>query len=252
MKKMCITRRNGPDAMLTGKWVGRFVAVLAALFLSSHISHGGKKSELDRVVKGVQKRYEKIDTYKVSFNQTLTSPVFKKVIREASGVIYYAKPGKIRWEYKKPEERLYLIDGEFFWDYDPKAKQVLKVPVGDALAGDIPHGFLFGAGDLRKDFKVKLLGSTTQGPDVGYRLSLEPRDKDLRTVMSDLLLIVDPDNYGVVASTFTDAQGNINHYSFSDIVVNPKLKPELFKFKIPHGVKVILPVTESELAPHRQ
>jgi len=209
-------------------------------------------SELDKIVNGVQKRYRAVETYQVVFHQSLTSPVFKKVIREAEGVIYFAKPGKIRWEYEKPEKRLYLIDGEFFWDYDPLSKQVLKIPVADALAGDVPHGFLFGVGNLRKDFKIKLVGTSTKGPNAGHRLSLEPHDKELRTAVSNLVLVADPKDYTIISSSFTDAQGNVNNYSFSKIQMNPKLKPDLFTFKIPRGAKVLLPVTESELEQHKK
>jgi len=221
-------------------------ASIIALAVLLYAIPGTTGAQMDTVINGLQKRYEKITTYKVKFHQTLTSPVFKKVIREADGVIYYAKPGKIRWEYKKPEKRLYLMDGEFFWDYDPSSKLVMKVPMNDALAGDVPHGFLFGAGNLKKDFKLKPLAKSDESQSKTYSVSLVPKDKDLRSVLSDLVLVISTEDYSVVGSSFTDAQGNVNEYTFSDIVINPELDPELFRFKIPHGAKVILPITESE------
>ncbi len=241
-----------------GRWLIVKVLAVTVMLLTlptvfaADTSSKAESDKLERkVVDGLQKRYEKIETYKVKFHQTLSSPVFKKVIREASGVIYYSKPGKIRWEYKKPDERLYLVDGEFFWDYDPSAGQVLKVPLEDALAGDVPQGFLFGAGDIKKDFNVELIGKTTKGSTPGYRLKLEPKDKALKRAISDLELVVSPEKYRVIASSFTDAQGNINRYKFTDIKENPELKPELFAFKVPKGVKVMLPVTKSEVEQHK-
>lgn len=207
---------------------------------------GASTPDLNKIISGVQKRYDKVQTYKVAFHQTLTSPVFKKVVREADGVIFLLKPGKIRWEYKTPEKRVYLIDGEFFWDYDPAAKQVLKIPAKDALAGDIPHGFLFGAGNFGKDFNVKYIGEATTGPAPGYRISLNPKDENLQMIMKDLALTIKPDDFSVVSSSFTDAQGNINEYTFSKIEMNPKIDPELFVFKTPPGVKVILPLSPSD------
>ena len=221
------------------------------VFTIIQTSFGAPSSDVERVIEGLQKRYDKIKTLKMDFHQTLTSSVFKKVIREADGTIYYAKPGNIRWEYKTPEERLYLIDSEQFWDYDPKAKQVLKIPVKDALAGDVPQGFLFGAGNLRKDFQVTLITNPPPAPGTGHSIALYPRDATLRSAISNLVLVVNPTDYSVTASSFTDAQGNINNYTFSNIVVNPVLDPELFRFKIPRGVKVILPVTESDLKKHQ-
>jgi len=240
---------------LAGRWpiVVNLLAVLI-LFTMPPASPAATNPSTDeyeglekKVIEGLQKKYENISTYKVRFHQTLSSPVFGKVIREAGGVIYYRKPGKIRWEYKEPDERLYLVDGEFFWDYDPSAGQVLKIPLKDAFAGDVPRGFLFGAGNIQKDFEVELAGETAEGYTPGYRLKLEPKEKDLKRAVSDLVLVVNPKDYSVVASSFTDAQGNVNRYEFTDIEVNPKLKPELFAFKVPKGVKVMLPVTQSEI-----
>ena len=226
-------------------------AVSLFILIVTQMSFGAPSGDIEKVIEGLQKRYDKIKTLKMGFHQTLTSSVFKKVIREADGVIYYAKPGNIRWEYKAPEERLYLIDSEQFWDYDPKAKQVLKIPVKDALAGDIPQGFLFGAGNLRKDFQVTLITNPSPAPGAGTSIMLYPRDAMLRSAISNLVLVVNPTDYSVIASSFTDAQGNINNYTFTNIVVNPELDPELFRFKIPRGVKVILPVTESDLKKHQ-
>ena len=223
--------------------------VFAALQYSSS---GPLPTDVNQAIEGLQKRYEKIKTCKVNFHQSLTSAAFRKVIREADGVIYYTKPGKIRWEYKAPEERLYLIDGEMFWDYEPKAKQVLKLPVSVALAGDVPQGFLFGAGNLRKDFQITLITDPPPAPtEKGYRLSLNPKDPDLRAAISNLVLVVNSTDYSVTASSFTDVQGNINNYTFSNIVDNPALDPEMFRFKIPRGVKVIVPATEVEKKKHK-
>lgn len=222
--------------------------LIIALFFISAIAIEGTASNLtlENILNGLQQRYEKTTTYKTDFEQTLTSEAFKKVIRSASGVIYYAKPGKIRWEYQKPEKHIYLIDGEIFWDYDIEQKQVIKIPVKEALAGNLPQGFLFGVGNFKKDFEVKLLGYLDQTPPKGYVLSLTPKDKELRNVIANLEMVVDERDFQVVSAKFLDAQGNINQYVFSNSELNPKLKPELFIFSIPTGVKVILPVTPGE------
>lgn len=229
---------------------GVFAGVIVAAFLSAPVIVA-KPGDLNQVLDGMQKRYEATQTYKTDFQQTLTSEVFKKVIRDAAGTIYFAKPGKIRWEYSKPDKHLYLIDGEIFWDYDEAQKQVIKIPMKDALAGAIPQGFLFGAGNFRKDFDVKLVVHREQEPHKGYALSLTPRDKDLRASMTSLELLVDDQDYRIVETNFTDAQGNVNHYTFTNSVLNPALDPKMFIFAVPEGVKVILPAMPNEMPKHR-
>jgi outer membrane lipoprotein carrier protein len=227
------------------------IVVLIVVLLLSPRGLTAKSPELAQILDAMQKRYNSTQTYKTAFEQTLKSAAFKKVIRNASGTIYYTRPGKIKWVYEKPDKHLYLIDGETFWDYDETEKQVIKIPLKDALAGSVPQGFLFGAGNFQKDFDVKLMGHSTQEPHKGYALSLTPRDKDLRAAVSDLELLVSDEDYGVLETRFDDAQGNINYYIFTDSVLNPKLDPGMFIFKIPEGVKVILPMMPGEMPPPR-
>lgn len=242
-KKFLARYRN----FLFQKKIANILAIIAfSMIYALAIGQSAGSLKLDDILNGLQQRYEKTATYKTDFEQTLISEAFKKVIRTASGVIYYAKPGKIRWEYQKPEKHIYLIDGEVFWDYDVEQKQVIKIPLKDALAGNVPQGFLFGAGNFKKDFEVKLLGYSNQAPTKGYALSLTPRDKELRNVISNLEMLIDERDFRVVSAKFLDAQGNINQYVFSNSELNPKLKPELFIFSIPTGVRVILPVTPGE------
>ena len=50
----------------------------------------------------------------------------------ASGEVVFAKPGKMRWTYESPEPSLVVSDGATLWIYDPKAREVQKLPLGDA------------------------------------------------------------------------------------------------------------------------
>jgi outer membrane lipoprotein carrier protein len=228
--------------------IASLTIITAALFLSPVIL-AAKDPALSQVLDAMQKRYQTTMTFKTNFEQTLMSEAFKKVIRSASGIIYFQKPGKVRWVYEKPDKHLFLIDGETYWDYDEAQKQVIKIPLKEALASNVPQGFLFGLGNFQKDFNVKLLAHSTEGPRKGYSLALTPHDKDLRAVISGLELLVSDDDYRVLETKFTDAQGNINTYKFTDTVINPKLDPNMFIFKIPEGVKVILPSMPGDAQP---
>src|SRR6267378_3818889 len=42
-----------------------------------------------------------------------------KIVRSEAGVAYFAKPGKMRWEYASPEPNLYLVNGKWSWFYVP-------------------------------------------------------------------------------------------------------------------------------------
>src|ERR1700752_5489549 len=46
--------------------------------------------------------------------------------RTESGTLWLKKPGKMRWEYRSPKEKLFLSDGQNAWFYVPGDRQARK------------------------------------------------------------------------------------------------------------------------------
>jgi len=49
--------------------------------------------------------------------------------RVESGTLWLKKPGKMRWEYRSPREKLFVSDGKDAWFYVPGDHQARKTPV---------------------------------------------------------------------------------------------------------------------------
>src|ERR1700732_3977862 len=49
------------------------------------------------------------------------------VMREEAGKAHLLRPGKMRWEYEKPEKNLFLMDGKYVWFYAPADRTVTRV-----------------------------------------------------------------------------------------------------------------------------
>jgi len=50
------------------------------------------------------------------------------VLRTEAGTAYFRRPGKMRWEYERPEKDLFLVDGKTAWFYVPADHTVTRVP----------------------------------------------------------------------------------------------------------------------------
>jgi len=50
------------------------------------------------------------------------------VLRAEAGTAYFRRPGKMRWEYDRPENHLFLVDGKTAWFYVPADHTVTRVP----------------------------------------------------------------------------------------------------------------------------
>ena len=111
---------------------------------------------VDEVIDKVEATCARVQDVSARFQQTATNRTLGDV-REASGVFLAKRPGKMRWEYQKPEPRLFVTDGKTLWAYSPADKQVLVQDVAEAMPSRVPLSFLAGDCALRKDFTISLV-----------------------------------------------------------------------------------------------
>jgi outer membrane lipoprotein carrier protein len=197
---------------------------------------------LERAVAAVEVRYAAVRDLRASFAQTtksvtigmrgIASPV------ERTGTVAFAKPGKMRWSYEHPEPSEVISDGRTLWIYDPAAREVQKLSVGDGVLSGAAIQFLLGEGDMRRDFHVSLIACARDAVD----LELVPR-RD--ATYEKLRVRIDPATGDLLRSTIIDLFGNVTEVTFSEIRANLGLEPGAFAFEPPDGVRVI----EVERAP---
>jgi outer membrane lipoprotein carrier protein len=177
----------------------------------------------------MEQRHRAAGDLTARFVQTYRSGLIGREIVER-GVVSIKQPGRMRWEYQKPEKKTFVSDGKTFYFYVPADRQVI---VRDQ-AGDrgVPALLLSGHGDLLQQFEV---GMET-APAGLARLRLLPRqpDPEIEKVFVDL-----DDAARIRSIQVFDAQGNVSRFDFDDIRENVGLKDRLFRFEIPRGVEVV-------------
>lgn len=163
------------------------------------------------------------------FVQTLRDGKLNEVQR-SSGTLALQRPGKFRWDYRKPYHQLIVADGRTLWIYDHGLEQVTERPLGKAL-GNTPAMLLSSTEPLQKSFTVTDLGERNGLAWV----ELQPKAKDTGFTLIRLgfstrtLKVMD----------LVDSFGQVTHLSFRNVRRNPALNPSLFKFTPPKGADVI-------------
>ncbi|MBN2371796.1 MAG: outer membrane lipoprotein chaperone LolA [Vicinamibacteria bacterium] len=201
--------------------------VIAPVFLSA----AGDAHSLDanRVARLVQEHHSKLLDLTASFSQTFRSGALGREIVER-GVVHIKPPGRMRWEYRDPEKKLFISDGENVYFYMPADHQVV-VRGQDARLG-LAFALLSGRSRLLDEFDVDIETSSTGA----HRLRLTP----LRDDADVALLHLDVDRDGRILSIeILDPLGNRNLLRFEAIRENRGLSDRLFQFKIPGGVEVV-------------
>lgn len=153
-------------------------------------------------------------------------------VEEARGTFYLKRPGMMRWEYERPEERLLVTDGSTLWSYTPVDRQVIVQDL-KATVTSVPFDFLMGVGRLADQFVLREV--TVHGEC--YHLALTPRHPD--PLLHEMEMEVEATSLYVRSLTFQDSYGNRTVMHFSHLRVNSDLPADLFSFVPPPGVKIL-------------
>ena len=164
------------------------------------------------------------------FTQTVLDSKGRKM-QTASGTMQFVRPGKFRWEYRKPYEQLIVGDGEKFWLYDADLEQV-TVRKLDAALGSSPAALLSGNNEIERNFVLAESGAK----DGLSWLSAKPKRSETNFVAIRMGF---NGRSELVAMELDDAFGNTTVLRFTRLQRNPSFAPSLFKFIPPKGADVL-------------
>src|SRR5246127_2001315 len=149
--------------------------------------------------------------------------------RTESGTLWLKKPGKMRWEYRSPREKLFVSDGKDAWFYVPDDRQARKSPAKKLEDPRSPLASLLGKTRLEKELRGLSLA-----PDVA---PLQPGDVVLRGVPSalaeqwnEVALEITPQNQ-IVRIVLQGVDGSSTEYRFTDEKENVATDNSRFEFK---------------------
>ncbi len=191
-------------------------------------------ADLEGIIDGLQESYRSMKDYRARFLQETRIKAYPHP-QKSSGEVFYKKPGKMRWNYDEPERREIVTDGKTLWMYTPSLSQVIKTDFDAVNRSRLARVFISGMGDLRKDFRIKLLDS---GPrDETFRLLLTPKKE--KEALKSIVLTVDGETFNILGTETTDIYDNVTVVKFSDLEMNGEIDDSVFRFKVPEGVEVI-------------
>ena len=207
--------------------LGRFPNLNTAI-ANSHLS-------VDQILDRIEKKYTNSE-FSADFVQRSYLKAMD-IIDQASGKVYIKYPGKMRWEYEKPDRQIFITDGEKLWVYRPDDNQVQVGKAPSFFKGGKGASFLSDISLIRQEFDISLKKGEQDESDPFYYLKLIPREKTLD--ITDILLMVSKQTFNVVQIITIDLYGDENRIDLLNFVFGIKLDDSLFSFKIPAGADVI-------------
>ena len=204
-------------------------ALLVLLTLAGAPAQTGTAPSAEEVAGALQKKYDSIRDFSADFVHQHEGGVLRRK-REERGKLLVKKPGKMRWEYSAPEEKVFVSDGVRVYQYLPQESRVIVGPAPDDDQAAVL--FLAGRGNLTRDFNV----SFGQGPATAWTLRLEP--KKAQADYDWLEITAAKDTFKLQSFIVADKQGSRSTFTFAHFKENPGLADKSFEFSIPKGVEV--------------
>jgi len=186
------------------------------------------------VAQRVDEHYNRLQSFQADFVEIYQG---SGVQREESGTLLLKKPGKMRWEYRSPEDKVFLSDGKVTWLYLPAEKQARKAPLKNLEDRRSPLAFLLGKTKLEKELKALSFAPDLAAWKAGdVMLRGVPRGLEDR-VEQVVLEITSEHRIARILIHATD--DSITEYRFSDEKENIVVSDGQFRFAPPAGTEVI-------------
>ena len=223
-------RRDAAPVTPASQWFGTLnIATPAATKVAN-------AATADEVVDKVQAFYKDVSQVTAKFRQVVKNATFGRETK-TDGKVYILKPGKMRWDYfakvKKgktaPITKSFISNGTYLYVVDKQNKQVIEKSLDKNML-PVAVTFLYGKGDLKKDFTA-VLDTSDKKPYGGKEdLLLKLTPKVPSTQYKTLYLVVAKDNFRVKQSIIVDGANNVNHFHFFEPDFQTKIPDTRFKF----------------------
>ena len=240
------------------------IAMVAIALVGSGLPTAADQKSADtEPIRRMEHRYRAEKTLQATFLERYTEN--DRTVRVESGVAYFRRPGKMRWEYAAPENNLFLIDGKMAWFYVPGDHTVTRVPAKQStdwrtplalLAGETKVSRVFARVDpapdqppekpgdavfsciLRGSVDSKTRGTTknTNPGEVSKLTSLAPNNGG----QEDTVLLEIARESGELVRIVVRNKGGVGiEFHFANWLDDPPIAEALFHFEPPKGVAIV-------------
>jgi len=247
------------------------ITVLACAAVGTILAAPATEKSADmEPIRRMEHRYRAAKTLQATFLERYTEN--ERTVRVESGVAYFRRPGKMRWEYAAPENNLFLIDGKMAWFYVPADHTVTRVPAKQSTDWRTPLALLAGetkvsrvcarvslapeqppekAGDAV--FSCTLRGSVesktrtaaknanpaAHTAEVSKLTNLTPQNSNQGEQEDTVLLEIGRESGELVRIVVRNKGGVGIEFHFAHWLDDPPIAEELFHFQPPEGVAIV-------------
>jgi outer membrane lipoprotein carrier protein len=201
---------------------------------ASVLCAAGRAADVKTLAAAVDTHYNHLRSLETEFTEVYRGSGME---RTETGTLWLKKPGKMRWEYRSPREKLFVSDGKDAWFYVPADRQARKTQAKKLEDIRSPLAFLLGKTKLEKE-----LQGLSLAPDIA---PLAPENVVLRGVpqalsdrVSEVLVEITPD-HRIARIVIQEVDGAVTEYRFGEMKEDVAIADGRFDFKPPAGTETV-------------
>jgi outer membrane lipoprotein carrier protein len=222
-----------------------FVLAILAVFLNA-----GSVDDAKAAVRALESKYAHAHTLKAAFFERFSDG--NGSAQSESGVVYFSRPGRMRWDYESPEQKLFLVDGTNVWFYVPADRTASRAKMKESSDWRTPIALLVGKAELsRLCGSIEIVAHTSAATDAPEARPSEAGNTVLRCTprksagegepqdtLREVLLETDPE--ARLVRVVIHEAGNVEtEFRFGNWQENLPIPESQFHFQPPPGVTIV-------------
>jgi outer membrane lipoprotein carrier protein len=212
---------------------GLLVALLVSLVLVP-LAVAEAKQDVRTLAAAVDAHYNRLRSLQAEFTETYRG---SGMDRKESGTLWLKKPGKMRWEYRSPREKLFVSNGRDAWFYVPDDRQARKESAKKLEDLRSPLAFLLGKTKLEKELRGLSVAPDVE-PLMAGNTVLRGVPSALADQISEIVLEISADNR-IVRLIMQGVDGASTEYRFTDQKEDVSIGDNRFDFRAPAGTEIV-------------
>jgi outer membrane lipoprotein carrier protein len=213
------------------------MAAVCVLTFALPLAAAGKQQPvtLEAVIKKVQEQQKKTTTLQATFKQQKEMALLAKP-EEATGTFVFSKPNNVLWSYDAPKRVQMLITGGTLTTYYPDLQKAERIDVKRFEDRIFKYMGASGAIDELGKFFDFTFTDTSTSPF--WVLDLSPKSRAVARRVRHIKIWIDKTTYLTSKFEYTEADGDVTRYEFTNIKLNEPVAQSRFTLSLPPTVRL--------------
>jgi outer membrane lipoprotein carrier protein len=192
-------------------------------------------NSLDEVIRRVQEQQKTTSTLEADFRQEKILALLAKP-EVSTGHFTFSKPNNVLWRYDAPKRVEMLIANGMLTTYYPDLNKAEQIEVKRYQDRIFKYMGATGAIDELGTYFDFTFRNVSDAPS--FELDLKPKTKGIAKRVRHIKIWIDKKSYLTTKFEYTEGDGDITRYEFTNVSVNEPIEQRRFTLNLPANVRV--------------